>query len=258
MDGAKAKVKWAEKRIKELDSAIDSFLNPVGRLKPYSIGIKRDSQTGEIIYHLASREIVPNDIVLLAGDVLQNLRSALDYAVCSLTVANGKSVSSQTGFPIFDHAPASPDDQSLLTRKIGGAGKEAIDYILQTKPYEGGNQALWRLHALNIRDKHRLLLTAGVALGDFNVGQHLRATRLARGFVSDYWITVGQPWILRNVGETFLIDTSHVKENDNVQFKFDVAFDELGVAEGEPIKIELGKALNWVTGIVLDLGNFLP
>jgi len=135
MDGAKAKVKWAEKRIKELDSAIDSFLNPVGRLKPYSIGIKRDSQTGEIIYHLASREIVPNDIVLLAGDVLQNLRSALDYAVCSLTVANGKSVSSQTGFPIFDHAPASPDDQSLLTRKIGGAGKEAIDYILQTKPF---------------------------------------------------------------------------------------------------------------------------
>ena len=58
----------------------------------------------------------------------------------------------------------SPDDQSLLTRKIGGAREKAIDNILQTKPYKGGNQALWRLHALNIRDEHRLLLTAAFAI----------------------------------------------------------------------------------------------
>src|SRR5215469_13358682 len=181
MDGAKAKIKWAEKHITELDTAIDRFLDPTKGPKPYRIDHKRDPKTRQIIYYLAKQTSVPDDLRLLAGDVIQNLRTALDYAVHALTVANGQTPTTNTSFPIFDHALTSSDDYAIFCRKVCAAGSKAMDYILKAKPYKGGNDILWRLHVLNIRDKHRLLLAAGLAATDLNIGQHFRATREISG-----------------------------------------------------------------------------
>ena len=41
--------------------------------------------------------------------------------------------------------------------------KDAVDAIDAIKPYKGGNDTLWRLHGLNNIDKHRLLITVGLA-----------------------------------------------------------------------------------------------
>ena len=258
MDGAKAKIKWAIQHIAELDVAINDFLNPADRPKPYSIVHKRNPETGQIIYYLATQTSVPNEISMLAGDILQNLRTALDYAVYALAVANGHTPTSQTSFPIFDHALTSPDDYSIFCRKVCLAGSKTVDYILKTKPYKGGNDVLWRLHALNIRDKHRLLLVAGLAVSDINVGQHFRATREINGAVFGGWVPIQHPWILRNVGQEILVDPPDVKVNENIEFKFAITFDEPGVAEGEPMKVIVGQSLDWVTGIVYDLAKFMP
>src|SRR5215469_12864157 len=55
MDGAKAKIKWAEKHITELDTAIDRFLDPTKGPKPYRIDHKRDPKTRTHLINSSAR-----------------------------------------------------------------------------------------------------------------------------------------------------------------------------------------------------------
>jgi len=104
----------------------------------------------------------------------------------------------------------------------------------------------------------RLLLAAGLAISDLNIGQHFRATREISGPIFGTWASISQPWILRDEGQEILIDPPDVKLNEDIEFKFQVAFDEKGVAEGESMKIVLRQMLDWVFGVVSDLERFLP
>jgi hypothetical protein len=51
-------------------------------------------------------------------------------------------------------------------------GDDAKIIIRGIKPYKGGDDILWSLHALNNRDKHRLLFTVGAAFNSFDLGAH--------------------------------------------------------------------------------------
>jgi hypothetical protein len=254
MNDAFEKIKWANKRIDQLKVAIDGFI----KLNPYSVRGKRNPQTQEPIYYLARKDDIPPDIVLLAGDVLQNLRTALDYAIVALAPAAMKS-DRKLGFPIFESIPPPPDDEAKFAGKVGCLRHEAQDYIKQIKPYKGGNRVLWRLHELNIRDKHRLLFSAGLVIQGFNVGQHLRVTRevIAGGAVEDMWIQPRGILIVHNVGDEILRDTPNAKMNEDIQLESTVAFNEPGVSEGEPIEIVVRESLNWTQGIILDLAKYL-
>lgn len=173
MDDAALKIDWAETHIEQLDSVLNTFIET----NPYKVLPKRDAKSKEIRYYLAEKGDVPPEIRLLTGDILQNLRTALDYAMCTLVEANGGKIGGGTGFPILDDEPITPEDEARFLGKMKGARDEVIQYVREVAPYKATNYALWRLHRLNIIDKHRLLLTAGLAMTEFNMGQHMRATR---------------------------------------------------------------------------------
>ena len=100
---------------------------------------------------------------LIIGDALHNFRSALDMLYywafhCTLGGTNHR-----TKFPIRDQ-------REELVAAIDGGLKEKgltddpsaikirnviVDVI---KPYTAGNPTLWSLHAMNIMDKHQLLI----------------------------------------------------------------------------------------------------
>ena len=71
----RAKIERAEKHIGDLESEIKSFYES----KPYVVGTKRDQQSRRLIYHLVSVRDTPVGVAALTGDVLNNLRSALDH-----------------------------------------------------------------------------------------------------------------------------------------------------------------------------------
>jgi len=81
------KVERAEKHIEDLLLACEAFFDS----KPYEIEIKVDPDKSERSYHLVRMAEVPDEIMLICGDAIHNLRSALDYlAYCPcnrLTVA---------------------------------------------------------------------------------------------------------------------------------------------------------------------------
>jgi hypothetical protein len=59
--------------------------------------------------------------------------------------------------------------------------QEAIDAIDATKPYAGGNDALWRIHKLNNVDKHRLLITVGSMVRSVDIGSDM-TRRMRKAF----------------------------------------------------------------------------
>jgi hypothetical protein len=147
----------AKKHLADLAIACTAFFDS----SPYQVHTEVDPQTRQHSYSLAYVEGVPDEIPSIAGDVLQNLRSALDHLAYRLfmagtqgTAGDGKHVS----FPIFDDASKF---KKGVMHNVKGMRREAIDAIEALKPYSGGNEVLWRLNRLNNIDKHRLLVAVG-------------------------------------------------------------------------------------------------
>ena len=69
------KLERAKKHILDLESEWTTFL----KTKPYHVVFKDDLQTGERIYYVERVNDIPPVILVIVGDVLQNLRSALDH-----------------------------------------------------------------------------------------------------------------------------------------------------------------------------------
>lgn len=256
-DDIHLKIEWAYKHIDEFHSVIKAFMNT----KPYGFAIDRDPKTGEVIYFVSKAEETPFELSLIAGDILQNLRTALDYLACCLVRANGGKPTIHTMFPISDSAPTTPEQKTSFQRKVKGMRQEAIDEIHAIKPYKGGNNVLWRLNRLNNIDKHRLLFSCGAAFRAWNAGQHLRATNPlpAAQAMADHWIgPVGfKPSFPLKVGHELYRDVPGAEVNKNIQITIDIAFNEPGVSEGEPLMLVLRSTLNRVRGIVDDFSGML-
>jgi hypothetical protein len=69
------KLERAKRHMTELGHAVQSFLLS----NPYKFSGKQ--QTSSVIYTMDIVEPVPPEIPLIAGDVIQTLRSALDHLV---------------------------------------------------------------------------------------------------------------------------------------------------------------------------------
>jgi len=233
------KLQWAEKRLRELDVFLHSF-----RSHPQPFVIKEDPETKWKLYCLASDPVIDPAIPLLAGDILQSLRSALDYLANALVVANGKEPTTDTSFPISKKTPLADGYESAFTRKVTGMRQDAIDLIESIKPYKGGNPYLWPIHELNNRDKHRLLFTVGAYLEHFGLVQHIDATnmpleqmeRMGRAMLSDMsGAEVRKATYPLKAGSVLLVDRADAKPNYQAQFLIQIALDEAGVFEGEPL-----------------------
>lgn len=242
------KLQWAENRLRELDGMLSAFAS-----HPQPIVIKRDPQTNHVLYCLAHDPIIDPAVSLLAGDVLQSLRSALDYLAWALVIANGQTPTNRTCFPITENAPVAPDDERSFARKVAGMKQNVIDLIRSTKPYKGGTPYLWHVHELNNRDKHRLLFTVGAYLANFGITQHVDATeppledleRMARAYVSSQtWVDVRKATYPLKAGDVLLVDRPEAKLNDKAKFFIQVALDEQGVFEGEPLMAVIYQSFN--------------
>ena len=156
--GAWLKLQRAEVHIGEVDFLIFQFL----RRHTYKISQKVDLNSGEAGFEISLKELPPISISGALGDAVHNLRAALDLAISAIAASRGKRVD-QTYFPF---AKDRTEIESMIAKRAGMAGDEAMQICRELKPYQGGNDALWGLHQADITDKHRALIVAA-AIGDF-------------------------------------------------------------------------------------------
>lgn len=146
---AKLKIKRANQHIQELQARIDAFL----KSDFYCLLIQHNAHVGDKTLKFEMTKPVPEDIPLMIGDALHNLRTVLDYMAFEIVTRAG-GTADYVKFPVRD------DRENLKGALTGGemkvAGSDIIDLILDVvQPYRGGNgAALCVLHSLDLTDKH--------------------------------------------------------------------------------------------------------
>jgi hypothetical protein len=263
IDGIRLKIEWAKQHVKNLDGVIRVFRNS----RPYEVIGQENYQTTELEWVLTRAREIPADVPLIAGDAIQNLRSALDYLACSLVVANGrKPIEGVTAFPISDSLPK--HQAAMRGGKVEGMSQPAIAAIDALRPYQGGRVTLGRLARMSNIDKHRLLLSAASAvisqtllakhrkqLLETYLGSYPNATELP-----DLGGTVIKPDNARfplKVGEVFLSLPRAEMEN-NFTFSLGVAFNEPSCGlVGDSILDVMTNFVACVEKIVSDFRGFL-
>jgi hypothetical protein len=159
LDGVDRKIEWAYKHLRDLDSEIGIFKGT----NPYEIVPKRDPQDPKkVLYIFTKPKVIPESIALRCGDVVHNLRSALDHLACAAVERNGGKVTNQTAFPISRERPPTPAKYKTdVGGRVKGASKSVISLFEKLEPYFGGaDEPLRILDYLDVTDKHRELILA--------------------------------------------------------------------------------------------------
>ena len=139
--------------------------------------------------------MLPWGVIAATGDIVHNLRSALDHLAWQLVCVGtpGMEPTRQVGFPIAIDADTYNTEK---TAKVNGMSEDAKEKIDRLQPYKGGDDNLWRIHELDNIDKHRTLLTVAydVTLAADWIGafRGYRIVTEAPNFGGDFDRQVGQ------------------------------------------------------------------
>jgi hypothetical protein len=188
----------------------------------------------------------------LVGDALHNLRSSLDHLAQQFYFVGSSTdvVSPDISFPIFeDAARYNPG----IGGKVKGMRQDAIDFIGATKPYRGGNDALWRIHKLNVIDKHRLVLAVhGAPLGTrVDVMDLIRRGKANPdgGPVSmNFQMRFFNPKCPLKVGDELFATVG--EPDKNMGFAFLIALHEPPIVDAQSPLLVLAELANTVDGIL--------
>jgi hypothetical protein len=103
----------------------------------------------------------PEALGAIVGDVIHNLRAALDLSACEIVKAAGQ----PDGDVYFPFCKDEIELDSMIKRKrFDRAGPDAVALLHELKPYHNGNAMLRVLHDLDIRDKHQALIPSAASV----------------------------------------------------------------------------------------------
>ena len=185
MDGVKAKVARALEHLIELDDQMHEYLDydPLDLQRQ----IQPDGETS--VFAMVVKAEPPIGLALLVGEVVHQLRSALDHLANHLVVVAGNTPTRRTTFPVLLQRSTKPFAVE------GGVGSIALAAIEQLQPYHRQSGAdehpLAILQELWNADKHRRLSLTAAMLADSQIfvadpeGQYLVGGQFQSGPLGD-------------------------------------------------------------------------
>ena len=243
--GIDAKIERAEKHISDLDA----WRCGLGETKPYTI-LSKPHPIAEIAHTtLYVEDIREIDASLLIGDCVHNLRSALDHLAWQLVEAGGGTPNKDTFFPLCErieqYAPA------LGKGEIHKMREGAKELLRKIQRWESGDDTLWFIHELDRIDKHRILLTAMLAVEDYGVD--LGMNRII--------------WLQRS-GESFPLvrgyeivnmptSTFNQHSHEDIKLSLHITFGQPKIVQGKSVLPLLNEMAELVLAVVDRFGAFL-
>jgi hypothetical protein len=250
------KVERAKRHIQELAAEVEAF----HASKPYEVIIQDDPATSQRLYKVKINRCVPVEWSGIVGDAIHNARSSLDLLMVALVrhCDPNRASYNHVKFIVGETKQAF---ESRLRDSIKGASSEARRLVENLKPYKGGEEAFWRLHQLDILDKHKAIIPVGAAhrgvaftidcAGMLNhafggdrapLKMSVELTESPREFpLKDGTILYGEP-----------LDHERLPYEDEPQFNFEVAFGEGQIIDGEPLIPALTQICQFVE-VVFDV-----
>lgn len=249
--GPRLKISRAEKHLSDLNAAVKEFI----ATDPYTQAPEDDPKTGDLVYKISVQPHAPKglrDLSVIVGDVVHNLRSALDLLAWQLVEANSGTPGDSTAFPVWR------TEGQFLGGGAGymrGAHPDAIRVLRRMKPYKGGNAAIWRLHRLDATDKHRLLLTVGAMQHEtryhFSVGRFEGSIPIK---------PQGDRVVLEEGADLFRVrkvDREYFERQPKPEFTLEIGLREVETPHGLEITSCLRDLVSTTAKIVDDFGPFL-
>jgi hypothetical protein len=246
------KLARADEHLTALNNEVVAFL----KVRPYEV--VTEAAAGRYSARVVYRQTPPDLLLMLIGDVLSNLRAALDHMAWSLA---GAHADSRTEFPIFlDRDRFHGAEVQGPRGKLHDMSTCAQRIIEQMQPYHGLNgqpeeEPLWLLHLFSIEDKHRALnlVAAGIDI-------HLQVQTNPQNPAAGLTGRTGD-LSLKDGEEIYGIpvrDPSQVKNYSSVTF--DVAFDPEGPSRGSPLRVRnaLSDMRESVAWALRSLRPFIP
>lgn len=165
--GVAMKLARAQDHLSTLRSEMDTILTDEARCG-FERRCSTDARTISYIFGFSEQNPYPRWGVI-TGDVIHNLRAALDHSVFALAVHNQLKPRPQNehllAFPIANSAGEWKDS----ARRIQGISEAAVIALRNAQPYVTGSKNLARLARLSNEDKHRNVTIAAVAPKEFDI-----------------------------------------------------------------------------------------
>jgi hypothetical protein len=230
----RVKIERAKKHLVDLEREVIRFRDAKIHIL-FSDADVTSGKFGTPVGALKAARVLSFDAVCAAGDVIQNLRTALDHLANHLVAVAGSAPTRRIEFPIAKNAATYEAEKA---RKVEGMRPEAVEAIDRLKPYKGGDDRIWKLHELNNIDKHRMLFTVDRDC-----------------IMQDDWLPVGG-YAVRAGNPTFTSVFDDEVEK-NVEFDIDEAITKPQVAEGDALIPALHQMIDFVEGLILSFRPFL-
>jgi hypothetical protein len=256
--GVRLKIERAKHHFDELKAAIHSWHTAEEDEHSYIINHDPDRKC----VNLALQKVRANntDWALIAGDVVHNLRSALDHLVCQLALLNGKppSCCNKTSYPIFltDTAFIGSKARSAIEPLIH---PDALAIIEESQPYNTANATgkdpsksnLWIVSQLDIIDKHRMLVVAAKYFRVVEISFRFNDGPNIPVVFSDGWQPLKDGAHVGTVDLTDLNPKDEDKMHVTGQTEVQIFFNETGCGvDGLAIDMALGPCIRYVSYIV--------
>jgi hypothetical protein len=152
-DSASLKIGQAAKHVADLSELFR-------KNRPFSYCIETNTQTGQRATFAKKNEPIVNAAALICGDVVHNLRTALDHAYW-LIVSPRVTTKRDQGLIQFPFSKTEARLRVAIQNRIAHwAGMGLYCAINRLKPHgdKGGNELLYFIHDADLIDKHRLLI----------------------------------------------------------------------------------------------------
>lgn len=263
LSGVQAKIERAKHHVRDLESRILAFR----ATDPYALFCDDDPKTGDRVLRVRIRSQPPDDLALIAGEIVYQLRSSLDHLAWQLVEANGSVPGQSTYFPIGQTAAKYI---AKAPGQVQGMSAAAIGMIDALQPYQGGCDDLWKLHALSNYDKHRLLLVLAFGFRHVWYARSLGSGPPKQMVAYSVVIRTVDPSvappptaapvarfaILKDGAEvTRVAWKTGPQMHEYFNLTYEIAFGKPEVVEGEPVLPFLHQLTSLVEGIV---GQFVP
>ncbi len=156
MSDAQARIERAKELLEGLKKGIAAFFDA----KPYEAMVAEEEGTGDLLVKVKIHAHTPEQWKITTGEIIHHLRAALDLWVHDLILKNGNTPTIDTSFPVFDKEA---DFKKFASAKLLGIDAKSLALIMGLNLFQSGNPTIWKLHKLDIEDKHHKLIVAGSA-----------------------------------------------------------------------------------------------
>jgi hypothetical protein len=226
---ARLKVRRANKHIADLEAAISALK------ENYTATVVQNIDTGhqDLIHAIPDFAGAADEMALIAGDAIHNLKTALDFAWMSTLRKHVPTANLDCAkFPVY---PSRRELECALNGvPINARSNSALFELVVSdiQPFEGGrNGVMYALHKLDISDKHLLLLGLVPLAGIDGIMVQKPDGEVVRGFAG----------ATRNLPPYVIPFDGNIRIEDKGKLTFHIVLKEAGIYDSVHIMEVLPK-----------------